>query len=649
MFADITPIIRAEVMRITLSLLTFFALCNGAYVPGTPGGEWTKEELMIVKAKLYKQFQLRPLAPKAVRLGFHDCLKYADGSGGCDGCLNWHNVGRRIKAEWVSRSAPNVGVTDNNGLGGLAKRLEEIYTMTNYPKGSPQLAQSLQETGKSRADLWAYASMIGVEFGIDMTNIACKNRTDPRVRQRTCVHDPNTEECFVRPSRPFIFQSGRADCTEFDPSFPYRTSKQEHHPSPLDNGQKTVAYFKDDFGFTGQETAAIFGAHTFGNPHFSISLFPYTWTSSGTHLFNNDYYKGITGQDRWFFNDNTCYPTGDAYGNRPKSRWVAHARAVTKRGGPIFWIHENLVCPNPKRYDRLSSWEKKCVDEAEEGMVCKADPRDSNGNDLDVNGGCEQFRFISGIDEIAMNCEMGLYREFEVDDGIIHGCPGLEHFNETMSAPGEFGKIGWSMVDNRKAEPLCEKQRLEEPAGSTPLYKVMEEYADNQTTWIDHYFKAHEKMVSNGYAAESLTTAPDHYTGITCPLPASKSEHTYCFEMGEATGITFKLANRLAENAGKVVIQNGNSLAMVPESESPNQLWQIAGNHVVNVGTKEPMRINGSTFWVVDEEDDNGDVIIKDKMTGKVMDAWPCRDGKDMVTFQKHGGANQKFVPLFSM
>ena len=142
MFADITPIIRAEVMRITLSLLTFFALCNGAYVPGTPGGEWTKEELMIVKAKLYKQFQLRPLAPKAVRLGFHDCLKYADGSGGCDGCLNWHNVGRRIKAEWVSRSAPNVGVTDNNGLGGLAKRLEEIYTMTNYPKGSPQLAQS---------------------------------------------------------------------------------------------------------------------------------------------------------------------------------------------------------------------------------------------------------------------------------------------------------------------------------------------------------------------------------------------------------------------------------------------------------------------------------------------------------------------------
>jgi len=34
------------------------------------------------------------MAPMAVRLGFHDCVKYKDGTGGCDGCLNmknWHN------------------------------------------------------------------------------------------------------------------------------------------------------------------------------------------------------------------------------------------------------------------------------------------------------------------------------------------------------------------------------------------------------------------------------------------------------------------------------------------------------------------------------------------------------------------------------
>ena len=66
-------------------------LVNAAYVPGTPGGSWTKDELVTVKAKLYSIFRHNkaPKAPKVVRLGFHDCLKYADGSGGCDGCLNW--------------------------------------------------------------------------------------------------------------------------------------------------------------------------------------------------------------------------------------------------------------------------------------------------------------------------------------------------------------------------------------------------------------------------------------------------------------------------------------------------------------------------------------------------------------------------------
>ena len=27
-----------------------------------------------------------------MRLTFHDCLKYSDGSGGCDGCLNWEGM-----------------------------------------------------------------------------------------------------------------------------------------------------------------------------------------------------------------------------------------------------------------------------------------------------------------------------------------------------------------------------------------------------------------------------------------------------------------------------------------------------------------------------------------------------------------------------
>ena len=37
---------------------------------------------------------------------------------------------------------------------------------------------------------------------------------------------------------------------------------------------------------------------------------------------------------------------------------------------------------------------------------------------------CETFRLISGIDETALTCEMGLYFEFQNNDGFPTGCPG---------------------------------------------------------------------------------------------------------------------------------------------------------------------------------------------------------------------------------
>ena len=33
--------------------------------------------------------ETNPDPPKVLRLAFHDCLKYTDGTGGCDGCLDW--------------------------------------------------------------------------------------------------------------------------------------------------------------------------------------------------------------------------------------------------------------------------------------------------------------------------------------------------------------------------------------------------------------------------------------------------------------------------------------------------------------------------------------------------------------------------------
>ena len=88
------------------------------------------------------------------------------------------------------------------------------------------------------------------------------------------------------------FKSGRSDCTEFESAEEsYKATKHESHPNAVGNGEQTVDFFAKDFGLSGPEMVALLGAHTFGRFHYGVSLFRYTWVSSGTALFNNHYYK----------------------------------------------------------------------------------------------------------------------------------------------------------------------------------------------------------------------------------------------------------------------------------------------------------------------------------------------------------------------
>ena len=125
-------LVTAMTMLIPTLLLSF--LCLSLSSPGVP---WTEEESLIVKAKIYaimgsgakaeeyleihkeREAELHeyvtmqrpqsknpknwtfpewpepasvPNAPKFIRLGFHQCLKNSDGTGGCNGCLNNHGT-----------------------------------------------------------------------------------------------------------------------------------------------------------------------------------------------------------------------------------------------------------------------------------------------------------------------------------------------------------------------------------------------------------------------------------------------------------------------------------------------------------------------------------------------------------------------------
>ena len=70
-------------------------------------------------------------------------------------------------------NGPNVNVTNNNGLTFTADVLEEIYTNRKFPKGAPELPVSMKDSGKSRADLWAFAALLAPQVGIDFNNQAC--------------------------------------------------------------------------------------------------------------------------------------------------------------------------------------------------------------------------------------------------------------------------------------------------------------------------------------------------------------------------------------------------------------------------------------------------------------------------------------------
>ena len=377
--------------RFFWSLFLISVVNAGEYVPGTPGAPWTKEEVLIVKSKLFSIFHAWggdnalldinngnrtftwmdvPDEGKVLRLGFHDCLKYEDGSGGCDGCLNWDGVEFRHQDAANKYMYPDIGKTNNNGMGPTVVVLEHIYTDAAFPKGhAPALPMSLKASGKSRADLWALATIAAVEFSIETNNMVCdgtyNNNPEPQ-----CHMGAGKPNCRVELPRPIKFRTGRSDCSQHGDET-YKATKHESHPNAVGNGKMTAEFFANEFGFSGRETVAIMGAHTVGRLHYDISLFRYVWTTKGTRLFNNHYYKNIVREPKVAIEDAQCNHLTDAEGNVPETRWVVHVRGDTYNGGPVHWIHENYRCPNC-----FTNPDNGCCKNVPAGNQCKADSLD---------------------------------------------------------------------------------------------------------------------------------------------------------------------------------------------------------------------------------------------------------------------------------
>jgi len=513
------------------------------YVPGQPGAPWTAAEMLAVRAKLHRVFTeglaiyhelglprvgeyhtAVPNGAKALRLGFHDCLKYADGSGGCDGCLEWTGVGVRIPRANLSRGLIDHNADDghNNGLGPMAEALEAVYTRADFPRRTPRMELSLQQSGKSRADLWAFAATVAVEQGIELNNAACESPAALHVwPYHQCHPREGMSDCKVSPPRSLSFKTGRRDCIatgSFDQGNPhsFKTAKTELHPNPSTNGHGTVRWFKENFGFSGRETVAIMGAHNLGRFHVIHSLFRYTWKTMSAKLFNNGYHRNLAKRQDWYFpsdGQRHCAKVGNASGGRPVARWMPHVRADTTSGGPVQWLQEKLVC---KSWDPTSATPPTCAEA-----------------DL-------QWKFVVGVDETAMPCEIGLYTDFQVDqNGIPHGCRGFEDFNMRMwrgfrnrGRPGLKGwRYTWTMINGQRAEPECPHTMIREPADAEPTSQIVEEYADDSTAFLRDFIPTLEKMLANGYAEGELQDAPAAgMSGFSCPIwdPTDRSADYTC-------------------------------------------------------------------------------------------------------------------------
>jgi len=561
------------------------------------GAQWTQEEALIVMAKLHQILKTPsstasmlditigqydcvtgfddqrpqpcngengnddgtantdfPSAAKLLRLGFHDCTKYTDGSGGCDGCLKFYDQFRKYNdlssgdKRQMSRADALKGT--NNGLAMTADALECIYVDAGCPPRAPMLNQSLKDSGKSRADLWAFATLVGMDWAMATNNQACRGES-------TCGHvytkTPNMPfSCEIRPSRFPKFKTGRRDCpAETQPTpnrngfvktmswelrrghryRPYETTKDEQQPNPHGNAYDMRRYFRSAFGFNVREVVAIMGGHSLGDMHGPVSLFKYQWQFKQNRHLNNNYYRLLLNKPTFFVGmcDNPYFKvTGGPGGAPAQTYWAVRPIRKSVSGGPYMWFHMYRRCP-ACYHDESNSWvnvetEGSAVFRSTACCECNSQQEDQ------VAEGCVED---VAKDEIMMPVDMAMLVQFNRDDyGVPYGCKGFpSNWNRSNIVEQATGQQRHNL-DFYKTVPDCAENTVTDFAdrhnpNALSMADWVHIYAEDQNRWADDFYTVLEKMLSNGYG-DSLQDGPDVLGIERATCPGSKRRTKTC-------------------------------------------------------------------------------------------------------------------------
>ena len=483
-----------------------------------------------------------PNMAKIIRLTFHDCVKEKESGAGCNGCLNFEgmgniyaaqvcNIGKRgtkcSEVEGATRPLKGPFKTDNNNLQWVARVLEEVYKNATFgPDKLRDFDVSLFESGKSRADLWAFAGLVAVQRGTEQNNYFC----DPtKSKPAPCWNQINEESpsCFIDLPAP-KFRHGRSDCKPScsgEDNFDFCTTHEEVHPNPHGNGKETIGFFKDQFDLDPRESAALMGVHTLGHPQEFNSMFRhYSWTGQRQKTqFNNQYYQFIVNNKTYRQMNPLKLPImkgtkakncglkvstyiGDEFGNPFDVRYRVRSEWRTEAGGPWDWSLEGMGCSkvicdkidaNDYNINSCCHWLDQCVSDPKfkrptHNYVCEGEE------------GCTGRDVFTGISMISP--DMGLYYDFGTDEnGRPAGCTGMDE--KLWLDNGNKNRMS--------GEVACKMNKTPTPDGKT-ISEVMELYAEDQTTWINDFVSVYDKMLENGVPKESLNDVPTAWFNAYC-------------------------------------------------------------------------------------------------------------------------------------
>lgn len=476
-----------------------------------------------------------PNMPKFVRLTFHDCILEEDGTG-CNGCLNFEKMGAMFSEKPCASRRSNCSLTaggihpekgpfmtDNNNLLWTAKVLEEVY---KNPAFGPQIMksnQSLFQTGKSRADLWAFAGLVALQRSIENNNEECDPSKPPPCLNQA---NENSPSCFIK--MPVLqFRSGRSDCTSScsgENDHPFCTEAAEVHPNPHGNGSDTTKFFADNFKLTNRETVALMGVHTLGHPEEVNSMFRhYGWTPQGRTEFNNQYFINLANKTNYQAVNpkrllskeqsrqmDQCNLTasafiGDEYGNPFPVGYRVRSERRTNAFGPWNWSLMGSSCSSSICSNITASGASFSINSCCNWMdFCQ---NNQMGCPFRKNCGrpgepeCEPFSNFQRTSMLSV--DMGLHIKFETnEDGRPVGCPGMD--------------TRW--LENKRSTSKIVECDINDDQGddSHTMAELVQLFASQQDLWVAEFRNVFLKMLENGVNQADLVDASNSWMDAVC-------------------------------------------------------------------------------------------------------------------------------------